>query len=154
MDSDTKAGLTLAAFLPYRLSVLSNTISGAIAARYDAAFGISIRQWRVMAVLGEGEALTATEIVARTAMDKVAVSRAVADLETRELIARTASTRDARQSVLSLTGQGRDIYAEIAPMALDYEREVLAALSQTELEMLTRFLDRLAGAASPDRPLW
>ena len=64
-------------FTPYRLSVLTNRISNLIARAYTDRFGISIPQWRVIAVLGEESGITATEVVQRTAMDKVAVSRAV-----------------------------------------------------------------------------
>ena len=72
--------LHLEGFLPYRLSVLSNTVSSAIAAAYFANFGLSIPEWRVMAVLAANPGLSAAEVTARTAMDKVAVSRAVATL--------------------------------------------------------------------------
>src|SRR3954471_18563188 len=72
--------LHLEDFLPYRLSVLSNTVSGAIAASYFLHFGLSIPEWRVMAVLAANPGLSAAEVTARTAMDKVAVSRAVAGL--------------------------------------------------------------------------
>ena len=60
-------------FTPYRLSVLTNRISGLIARASTERFGISIPQWRVIAVLGEQNGITATEVARRTAMDKVAV---------------------------------------------------------------------------------
>ena len=72
--------LHLEKFLPYRLSVLSNTVSSAIAAAYFMNFGLSIPEWRVMAVLAANPGLSAAEVTARTAMDKVAVSRAVKSL--------------------------------------------------------------------------
>ena len=74
------ADLQLERFLPYRLSVLSNTISSAIATDYSRRFGLSIPQWRVLAVLADTPNLTAAQISTRTAMDKVAVSRAIASL--------------------------------------------------------------------------
>ena len=72
----------------YRLSVLSNRISGAISREYHRRFGLAITEWRVMAVLGRFPGLSAGEVAARTAMDKVAVSRAVARLLERALIQR------------------------------------------------------------------
>ena len=72
--------LHLDRFLPYRLSVLSNTVSSAIAAAYFVNFGLTIPEWRVMAILAANPGLSAAEVTARTAMDKVAVSRAVAAL--------------------------------------------------------------------------
>lgn len=67
--------LDLEHFLPYRLSVLSNTVSTALAGAYARRFGLSIPQWRVIAVLARTPGLSAAAVAERTAMDKVAVSR-------------------------------------------------------------------------------
>ena len=72
-----KPPLQLVSFLPYRLSTLSNRISRAIADLYEERFQLTLPEWRVMAVLGEEPDLSANEVAERTAMDKVAVSRAV-----------------------------------------------------------------------------
>ncbi len=146
--------MQLSAFLPYRLSVLSNTVSRRIADRYERDFGLSIRQWRVMAVLGEEEGLGAQAVVARTAMDKVAVSRAVADLVGMGLVRRVASQNDGRLSHLYLSDAGRTVYDQVAAIALDYERELTARLSDRQRAALVRALDVLAEAASPERALW
>ena len=74
------AELDLEHFLPYRLSVLSNRVSDAIARVYSERFALGVTEWRVMAVLGRYPDLSASEVAQRTAMDKVAVSRAVARL--------------------------------------------------------------------------
>lgn len=153
-EGDTPAGLALADFLPYRLSVLSNTISRAIAETYQREFGLSIWQWRVMAVLGEAPGLTAREVARRTAMDKVAVSRAVAGLEAAGHLVRTADKSDARAAHLSLTRSGEAVYRRIAAWALDYEAKLLADLAEPDRRELARLLGRLAQTASPDAPLW
>ena len=72
--------LKLEDFLPYRLAVLSNTISTTVARAYDKRFSVSIPEWRVIAVLGRFPGLSAVEVAERTMMDKVAVSRAVTKL--------------------------------------------------------------------------
>jgi DNA-binding MarR family transcriptional regulator len=146
--------LRLSAFLPFQLSVLTNTISRRIAERYDAEFGLSIWQWRVMAVLGETPGLTASAITERTAMDKVAVSRAVAGLRQRGLLERQAAAADARRQLLQLSAEGRRIYAQIVPMALSYERELADAVSAEDLTRLKLLLERFAKVVSPNRPLW
>src|SRR5690606_42112870 len=74
------ARLDLDRFLPYRLSVLSNAVSAAIAREYAERFRLGITEWRVMAVLGLDPGLSASEVAGRTALDKVAGSRAVARL--------------------------------------------------------------------------
>ena len=54
--------LRLDTFLPFRLSVLSNAVSRKIADMYEREFDISIWQWRILAVLGENDGLTSTEV--------------------------------------------------------------------------------------------
>ena len=146
--------LKLAEFLPYRLSVLSNTISRSIAEIYDREFGLNIWQWRVMAVVGETSGVSATDVAERTAMDKVAVSRAVSGLIELGYLIREASQIDARRSVLALTKQGQSIYRQIVPLALDYEKDLLKGIEKHELEAFQNTLSQLASIVSPDRKLW
>lgn len=138
--------LELERFLPYRLSVLSNTVSQAIADSYQRRFGLAITEWRVMAVLGRFDGLSAREVAARTAMDKVAVSRAVARLIDAGHVRRLVADHDKRQSVLRLSARGWKVYAQIAPLALDHERRLLAHLDADEQEWLGRILDKLWSA--------
>lgn len=135
--------LELETFLPYRLSVLSNTLSQAIARVYDKRFGLSITEWRAMAVLGHRADLSGREVAERTAMDKVAVSRALARLLDKGLIERSVATNDKRRSVLRLSEEGWKIYDQVAPLALEHEQRLLAHLSIEEREWLARILDTL-----------
>src|SRR3954470_14251139 len=128
--------LHLERFLPYRLSVLSNTVSSAIAAAYFMNFGLSIPEWRVMAVLAANPGLSAAEVTARTAMDKVAVSRAVAALQAAGRLHRTTAPADRRRTHLALTRTGTRVYAQVVPMALEYERQLVAPLSRAERSTL------------------
>lgn len=137
--------LELEHFLPYRLSVLSNSISSAIARSYQSRFQLSITEWRVLAVLGRYPGLSGSEVVERTAMDKVAVSRAVNSLLEAGRLARSTDEDDRRRSVLVLTPAGQEVYDEIVPEALAYERALLANLSPAEQVQLHRLLSKLEG---------
>lgn len=143
-----RAALDLEHFLPYRLSVLSNRISQAIATRYAQRFGIGVTEWRVVAVLGRYPDLSAGEVAARTAMDKVAVSRAVARLLGRGLVERDTHGDDRRRSVLALSRDGKRIYDDIAPLALDLERRLLSRLDGDERAALDALLDKLGDGVS------
>jgi DNA-binding MarR family transcriptional regulator len=87
------------------------------------------------------------QIVARTMMDKVTVSRAAQGLVKRHLIGRTRNKADGRSHMLTLTAAGRSLYAEIAPLALAYEATLIAGLAPEEVELLKRLLARLQAAA-------
>jgi DNA-binding MarR family transcriptional regulator len=139
--------LRLDAYLPYRLSVASNAVSGLIARAYQDRFGLSIPQWRVICVLAEDDGLTQGQIVSRTVMDKVTVSRSAQALLKRRLVARSDHHADGRSHVLALTREGRSLHAEIAPLALAYEAALISGLAPEEVAMLKRLLNRLQSAA-------
>jgi DNA-binding MarR family transcriptional regulator len=135
--------LQLDRFIPYRLSVLSNTISMIIAGAYQREFGLSIPQWRVMAVLARFPELSAVEVAERTAMDKVAVSRALQGLLSSKRVLRAYDKGDRRRSILRLSAAGQAVYRRVAPLALRYEEELLSALSASDQRVLDRLLSRL-----------
>jgi DNA-binding MarR family transcriptional regulator len=140
------APLELERFLPYRLSILSNTVSQAIAREYQQRFDLSVTEWRVMAVLARFDALSAREVAERTAMDKVAVSRALAGLVAAGRVIRRTHTGDKRRSVLRLSASGWKIHDAVAPLARAQERKLLARLSAEEQTSLDRILSKLTPA--------
>lgn len=139
--------LILEDFLPYRLSVLSHTISTNIARVYEKRFGVSIPEWRVIAILGRFPGLSAVEVADRTLMDKVAVSRAVTKLIRNGRIDREFADADRRRSILNLSEEGRKVHNEIAPLALQFERELLQDISEQDYATYSVILDRLLSKA-------
>jgi DNA-binding MarR family transcriptional regulator len=155
MPSESR--LDLDAFVPYRLSVLTNRVSSAIARHYSDRFALSIAEWRVIAVLGQAPGLSARDVAARTAMDKVQVSRAVQSLLAAKRLTRTAHTRDGRIAHLSLSAKGQLIYNEVVPLALGLEKQFLSVLSAGEqkdldilLAKLSRHMDRMTATPAAD----
>lgn len=140
--------IKLEEFLPYRLSVLANQVSQGIARTYSERFGLSIPEWRVIAILGRFDHIPATAVAERAAMDKVAVSRAVRQLLDLGLIQRRDGREDRRAKPLTLTVTGRRVYEAIAPAALDFEARLLAALTATEQRSLDRILTKLVRASA------
>ena len=143
VDPQPESALQLDRFIPYRLSVLTNTVSLVIAGAYEREFGLSIPQWRVMAVLARYPDLSAIEVAERTAMDKVAVSRAVQSLIDAKRVLRAFDKGDRRRSILRLSAAGQAVYARVAPLALHYEEELLSALNPADQRTLDRLLARL-----------
>lgn len=145
--------LRLDRFLPYRLAVLANTVSKGIARLYADRFGITIPEWRILAILGAFGAATASEIQGRSAMDKVQVSRAIARLTEAGMIQRTVDAADRRRQTIAMTAEGDQVYREIVPLARAREAALLEGFTQEEREMLDRLLDRLqARAAAGETP--
>jgi DNA-binding MarR family transcriptional regulator len=135
--------LHLEHFVPYRLSVLTNIVSMSIADAYEREFGLTIPQWRVIAVLARYPGLSAIEVAERTAMDKVAVSRAVQGLLAARRLVRSYDAGDRRRTRLRLSSAGKSVYTRVAPLALNYEKKLLDALSPTDRKALDRLVGRL-----------
>ncbi|AJP71458.1 MarR family winged helix-turn-helix transcriptional regulator [Sphingomonas hengshuiensis] len=139
--------LKLDEFLPYRLSIASNAVSDAVATAYRTLFGLRIPEWRLVAVLAEGGAMSQQALCGRTRMDKVTVSRAAIALVDRGLVGRAANPGDQRSHLLTLSGEGKALYAEVAPKAIELERRIFAAFSDAERRQLGEMLARLEQAA-------
>ncbi len=139
--------LILEEFLPYRLAVLSHTVSTTIAQVYAERFSLSIPEWRVIAILGRYPGLSAVEVAERTVMDKVAVSRAVTKLIKNGRIDRQFADADRRRSILNLSEEGRRVHNEIAPLALQFERDLLEGLGADDLAKLDVIMERLMARA-------
>ena len=142
-----KSELILEDFLPYRLSILSNTVSSTIAGAYNKRFALSIPEWHVIAVLGRFPGLSAVDVAERTQMDKVAVSRAVSKLIKTGRVDRQFADADRRRSILHLSDKGRKVHDEIAPLALKFEEDLLLGLSNKEIQTLNVLMERLLAKA-------
>lgn len=143
----TEPILRLADFLPYRLSYTSNRVSGKIAQVYQSLFGLSIPEWRLIAMLAEQPGTTQQAIGSLTGMDKVTVSRAAVSLVDRALVARAPNLEDKRSQLLSLTHTGLQLYADVAPKAKEMEAAIFSSLSHEERSTLRKLLIRIDAAA-------
>jgi len=130
-------------FLPYRLSVSANRVSRLFARRFDEAFGLSIPEWRLLAVLGRVGSASPSAVGEMTAMDKVKVSRAAASLVARGLVKQTQDPTDGRARVLRLTRKGVGVHQNLVPLARELETQVAAGLSRTEWATLHKTLNRV-----------
>ena len=142
-----KDELILEDFLPYRLSITSHTVSTNVARIYEKRFGVSIPEWRVIAILGRFPGLSAVEVAERTLMDKVAVSRAVTKLIKNGRIDRQFADADRRRSILNLSEEGRKVHNEIAPLALEFERKLVEDISEEDYERFNSILEQLLDKA-------
>ncbi len=147
MSKISRAKLVLDDFLPYRLSIAANAVSKLVASAYARKFSLSVPEWRLIAVLHQDVSATQQELVGRTMMDKVAVSRAAQALEERGLVRRREDDHDGRAMRLTLTAAGEELFASIAPAALGYEQRLLTGFSKTEIRQLHALLRRLVDAA-------
>lgn len=144
------AQLRLDRFVPYLLSVTSNRVSDHIASAYGSLFGLTIPEWRLIAVIAEAPSLTQAELGERTRMDKVTVSRAAIALAGRGLVTRAPHTGDKRSHLLSLSDAGRALYEQVAPKAMELERRIMGRFAPEEIAQFTSMLRRIDAAVSEE----
>jgi DNA-binding MarR family transcriptional regulator len=135
----------LSEFLPYQLSITSNAVSGRIALEYRQRFGLSVPEWRIMAVLGDAGPLTQRDLTRLTLMDKVAVNRACKVLEERGLAYRRPNEQDGRSHHLDLTETGVRMRDDIMPLALEMERRLFSNFAPEEVAQFRHLLERVRG---------
>lgn len=133
----------LGSFFPYKVRVFGTAVSSAVSSVYRERYGLSVSEWRTMAILGRNQALSASEIVERSSMDKVNVSRAVQALRKKEFLRRDIDGEDRRKSVLRLTDKGLAIFNDVIPLVQDVETALTDNLSADELAVLLSLMEKV-----------
>jgi DNA-binding MarR family transcriptional regulator len=142
-----EAPLKLEEFLPYRLNVVASLASQALSRVYAERYGIGVPEWRVLVTLGQYGTMTGKAIGAHSHMHKTKVSRAVALLARRKLLARRVNREDMREAFLSLTPAGRAIYQDLVPVAAAFVRRLVEAIDPADRAAFDRALARLTERA-------
>ncbi|MDB5570726.1 MAG: MarR family transcriptional regulator [Hyphomicrobiales bacterium] len=140
---DAAKRLSLSRFLPYQLSVAAESVSRVFARRYEESFGLTVPEWRVMAVLAETDRIPTQDIIERTQMDPVRVSRAAIRLADKGLVQRKTNPRDQRAHLLSLSAEGLAVYGQIVPLARDLEQDLTETLTEAERAQLEAILAKI-----------
>ena len=151
MASSPNNVLELEQFLPYRISILANRVSSVIANAYASKFGLTITEWRIMAILGRYPGVSAEQICQRTQMEKSIVSRAIARMLQRELVVRSVDEKDRRRSSLILSSVGEEIYAEIIPLSRAYQDSLTECFTEQERKQFEQLLGKLYRHASDEK---
>ena len=130
-----------------RLATLSSLVSRGLARLYSVRFGLTISDWRVLAVISRYPGVSSNAVCELAAMDKMRVSRAVSGLLETGRIHRRLDKQDRRRGKLYLTDEGRDIHAQVVPVARAYEAKLMAGLTDEEARLLERLLASLESSA-------
>ena len=146
LPKNTNYVINLEKFLPYRLSVLEQQVSKAIARKYSTPYKLSRMQWRVVSTLAQFDGITARDICNFTQMEKMQASRAISGLLNENLVKQSTSPNDQRAHLLSLTDKGRDLYRRIAPAVLAEEQRIFSSLSEHELKTFQALVHKLSTA--------
>jgi DNA-binding MarR family transcriptional regulator len=129
--------------LLYRLSRLLGTAGSMVIRLCEGRFGITRREWRVLALLAQEEGLLSSELAGRAQLDRARTSKAVTSLAGKKLIERTPRPGDRRQAALRLTEAGRALYADLFPLVVGINSDMLGALDAASVAQLDAALSSL-----------
>lgn len=135
--------LDLNNFFPYQLSKLQTLVSDNIAQVYTGKFDLTKQEWRVLAILANETQLTATQIGQMAELEKMPTSRAISNLLSIEIVEKTENSNDKRSSLLKLSTRGKELFAQLAPIAKQKEQQILCVLTKVESEMLNKVISKL-----------
>ena len=134
--------------LSYRVHVVANLLSRGAELRYRREFGVSLWEWRTIALLGASDEPLSLGHLARAAgIDKSQMSRVVSGLARRRLVLREAQPGDRRGVRLTLTKTGHRLYSRLIRAAGERDAVFRDCLSKAEKEAFERVLTKLAGRA-------
>lgn len=135
--------IDLNAFLPYQFSQLADVVSHSVATVYETRLGIARDDWRVLVAVNQERHMRAADIVLHTTLDKMQVSRAIARLENKGFISRTADSQDKRQQVLIVTAAGQAAYREVSPLMVARNDYLLQDLTPAQRQALQKSLEQI-----------
>jgi DNA-binding MarR family transcriptional regulator len=135
--------LWLSDYLPYRLGVVASKMLREASQVYKRGRNpLTTPQWRVLAILANFEPLTATEIGRISMLDKVAISRALSQLQRRGFVTRKAIIDDRRALKVNLTAEGWRYYTDIVPEMKRQELSLRQVLPPADLKKLFDILEQ------------
>ena len=151
-DTADKTGFRLSDFLPYLVRLFYRDVSESVRDIYTTAYGLTVAEWRTMGVLNDHQPLSASDVVSRSSMDKVNISRAIAGLQKYGFIERHVDPTDRRRVLLRLTAKGRKVMRHLVPLVLDVEQQLLCGLSEEEQAVLIGLMKRVRANAAAITP--
>jgi len=129
--------------LLYRLSRLLGVAGTQVTRLCEGRFGITRREWRVLALLAQNEGLLSSQLAERAQLDRARTSKAVTSLVGKKLLRRDIRPGDRRKATLVLTESGRAIHEELFPLVLQINRQLLACMPDKEVDRFSAALDAL-----------
>jgi DNA-binding MarR family transcriptional regulator len=129
--------------LLYRLSRLLGVAGSMVIRLCEGRFGITRREWRILALLAQEEGLLSSQLAERAQLDRARTSKAITSLAGKGLVLREPRPGDRRQAAMMLSDEGRALVRTLFPLVVQLNTELLASLSPAGVAHLDDALDRL-----------
>ena len=145
---DDGALAPITAMMSSRLMVLANLLKRGAILRYKRLAGLSSVEFGLVASMGRRPPMSVISLAAAVGMDKGQISRALAELVSRKLVAKAANPKDNREVLVCLTRTGLAAHDAIVAGAQERNRRLLEQLGPEELKLFLAQIDRLTDTAA------
>ena len=146
-DKDHGVAFDLPNFFPYQVRLFARFVSTSVEQVYQSEYDMKPYEWRALAILGMSNVLTPADLVARSSMDKVTVSRAISSLISRGWITSQTNDKDGRSRLLRTSPAGQKVFAHLVPKMKETELRLLSSLDADEARELVRLMEKVVGDA-------
>ena len=137
----------ITAMMSSRLMVLANLLKRGAILRYKRLAGLSSVEFGLVASMGRRPPMSVISLAEAVGMDKGQISRALAELVSRKLVAKAVNPRDNREVLVSLTRTGLAAHDVIVAGAQERNRRLLEQMSADDLAVLLAQIDHLTETA-------
>lgn len=134
--------------LNYRLIRLAGLGGAPVIRLCEGRYGISRREWRIVALLAAHGPLAPSVVAERAELDRARTSRAITGLVAKRLVERAAQPGDQRRAVVELSEAGERLYGELFPQIAELNRQIMAVLDDAAMKSLDDALRRLTESAA------
>lgn len=112
--------------------------------------GVSVPQWRILAVLQERAGCTMNELADVTTIERTTLTRALDRMVETGLAARRGDAQDRRSVRLSLTAAGKDLFRRVLPRVVEQNERAMRGFCAGERADFRAELHRMVRNLDPD----
>ena len=132
----------------YRINQLRAKGGGVVLRYCEGKFGITRREWVILAILSTEEVINSSALASRADLTPPATSKAVSSLLTKGLLERNVDPQNRRVARINISTSGKDVYEQILPIVISINKYILEPISKDEIELLDSMLERMQQQAN------
>ena len=132
----------------YRINRLRAKGGGVVLRYCEGEFGITRREWVILAILSTKEVINSSALASRAELTPPATSKAVSSLLTKGLLERNVDPQNRRVARINISTSGKDVYEQILPIVISINKYILEPISKDEIELLDSMLERMQQQAN------
>lgn len=132
----------------YRINQLRAKGGGVVLRYCEGEFGITRREWVILAILSTEEVINSSALASRAELTPPATSKAVSSLLTKGLLERNVDPQNRRVARINISKSGKGVYEQILPIVISINKYILEPISKDEIELLDSMLERMQKQAN------